>query len=269
MVAVVGIPLIILITLYGKLPFLIFVLLISTLATYEYYKLATHKNSSPIILIGMFTILIIDLIFYLGEVQHLISLFILAILLTGLVELFRKPKPNGWSAISNLATTPFPIFYIGLSLGTLIGLREAKYYDYFKGGVFIISIFAIIWICDTAAYFVGKSLGKRKLYERVSPNKTVEGFIGGLIFAFLSSFIARYMVLDFLTIYDVVAIAIIVGVFGQLGDLVESLINFECNIFLVFWDKHFNYSKANRHKVSVIFCRENDTWNTSAFKVCF
>ncbi|CUS91747.1 phosphatidate cytidylyltransferase, partial [Candidatus Kryptonium thompsonii] len=102
--------------------------------------------------------------------------------------------------------------------------------DYFKGGVFIISIFAIIWICDTAAYFVGKSLGKRKLYERVSPNKTVEGFIGGLIFAFLSSFIARYMVLDFLTIYDVVAIAIIVGVFGQLGDLVESLIKRDAGV---------------------------------------
>lgn len=230
LVATIGIPLIVLITLYGKLPFFAFILAISTLATYEYYKLANLKNSAPIVLLGMLAIFAIDLIFYFDKVQHLVSLFILTILLIGLVELFRKPKPGGWSAISNLATTLFPIFYIGLSLGTLIGLRESKYFDYFKAGVFIISIFAIIWICDTAAYFVGKSFGKRKLYERVSPNKTVEGFIGGLIFAFISSFIAKYAVLDSLTIYDAVAIATIVGIFGQLGDLVESLIKRDAGV---------------------------------------
>jgi len=230
LVAIVGIPLILLVTYYGKLPFLIFVSIISVLATYEYYELVKRKKSSPLVLIGVISILFIDLIFYFGKIQYLTMFLILIVLLTGLIELFRKPMSFEWSAISNLAITLFPIFYIGLSLGTLIGLREMKGLNYFKAGVFVISIFAIIWICDTAAYFVGRSLGKRKLYERVSPKKTVEGFIGGLIFAFLSSLLARYLVLDFLTEFDSAVIAVIVGIFGQLGDLVESLMKRDAGV---------------------------------------
>ncbi|MCS7229312.1 MAG: phosphatidate cytidylyltransferase [Candidatus Kryptonium sp.] len=223
-VAFIGIPLIFFITIYGKLLFLAFVLIISVLATYEYYNLVKRKNTAPIFLIGALSTLLIDLTFYIGNLQYLLVILITTVLLTGLVELFRKPQFPNWSAISNFATTLFPIFYISLSLATLIGLREMKNLDYFKSGVFVLSIFAIIWICDTAAYFIGGSLGKRKLYERVSPKKTVEGFLGGLVFAFLSSFITKYFIVDFLTEIDAIVIAIIIGVLGQLGDLVESLI---------------------------------------------
>jgi len=222
LIAIVGIPLILFITLKGKLFFLGFIMLISLLATFEYYGLAMHKGFSPIALIGYLTVALIDVIFYLGKVQYLMPLIISTVLISGLVELFRKPGFPGWSAISNFATTLFPIFYIGLSLGTLIILRESKWLNYFEGGILIISIFAIIWICDTAAYFIGKSFGRRKLYERISPNKTVEGFIGGLVFAIISSFVAKYLVLDYLSEFDAMVIGFIVGVLGQLGDLVES-----------------------------------------------
>ncbi len=223
-IAVIGIPLILLFVFYGGLFFFSFVLLISLLATIEYYQLVKIKNFSPIFPIGILAIIFIDIVFYLGKHIYFIPLFILTTLLAGLVELFRKPKFAGWSAISNFATTLFPVFYIGLLLGTLIGLREIKWRSYDDMGIFIISIFATIWICDTAAYFVGKSLGKRKLYQRVSPKKTVEGFIGGLIFAFITSFIAKFTVLKYLTNLDAFVIGLIVGIFGQLGDLVESLI---------------------------------------------
>lgn len=223
-VAFIGIPLILFITIYGKLLFLAFVLIISILATYEYYNLVKRKNSAPIFLVGAVSTFLIDLTFYLGDLQYLLAILIITVLSTGLIELFRKPQFPSWSAISNFATTLFPIFYISLSLATLIGLREMKTLEYLKSGIFVISIFAIIWICDTAAYFIGKSLGKRKLYERVSPKKTIEGFFGGLIFAFLSSFIVKYFVLDFLTELDAIVIGIIIGLLGQLGDLVESLI---------------------------------------------
>ncbi len=224
LVAIVGIPLILLITLQGKIFFLGFIILISILASFEYYQLIARKNFSPVIIVGLVAVFLIDLIFYSGKIQLLIPLIILTVLLSGLIELFRKPKFPGWSASSNFAVTLFPVIYIGLSLGTLIGLREMKWSNYYDGGILIISVLAIIWICDTAAYFIGKSFGKRKLYERVSPNKTVEGFIGGLIFALVSSFVARFLALDYFTLIDVVVVGLIVGIFGQLGDLVESLI---------------------------------------------
>ncbi len=224
LIALVGIPLILLITLRGKFFFLGFIILISVLATFEYYQLVTRKNLSPVVIVGLVAIFLIDLIFYFGKIQLLIPLIILTVLLSGLIELFRKPKFPEWSASLNFAVTLFPVFYIGLSFGTLIGLRELKWSSYSDGGILIISVLAIIWICDTAAYFIGKSFGKRKLYERVSPNKTVEGFVGGFVFAIISSFVARFLTLDYLTWVDAIVIGLVVGIFGQLGDLIESLI---------------------------------------------
>ena len=92
----------------------------------------------------------------------------------------------------------------------------------------IISIFILIWTNDTFAYIVGKSIGKHKLYEAISPKKTIEGFVGGVIFASVAGyFISRYYFdpketyLDKSTFIWTVT-AFIVGVFGTLGDLVES-----------------------------------------------
>jgi phosphatidate cytidylyltransferase len=92
----------------------------------------------------------------------------------------------------------------------------------------IISIFILIWTNDTFAYIVGKSMGKRKLFERVSPKKTIEGFIGGVLFAVVASYIISRYYFDPKEYYfkkSVViwmTIALIVGVFGTIGDLIES-----------------------------------------------
>jgi phosphatidate cytidylyltransferase len=85
----------------------------------------------------------------------------------------------------------------------------------------IIGLFILIWINDTMAYIVGKSIGKNKLFERISPKKTIEGFLGGLVFAVICSvFIAQYYILQ--PIYVWIIIALIVGVLGTIGDLIES-----------------------------------------------
>jgi len=85
----------------------------------------------------------------------------------------------------------------------------------------LISIFILIWTNDTFAYLVGKSIGKHKLFERISPKKTIEGFIGGILFAVLASyFISKYFIGASTFIW--IVIASIVGVFGTIGDLVES-----------------------------------------------
>ncbi|MEO8253440.1 MAG: phosphatidate cytidylyltransferase [Flavobacterium sp.] len=92
----------------------------------------------------------------------------------------------------------------------------------------IIGLFLLIWTNDTFAYIVGKSIGKHKLYERISPKKTIEGFIGGILFAILAGYlISKYYIkanpeFSSQSILIWTSIAAIVGIFGTIGDLIES-----------------------------------------------
>ena len=88
----------------------------------------------------------------------------------------------------------------------------------------IISIFILIWTNDTFAYIVGKSIGKRKLFEKVSPKKTIEGFLGGVVFAVLASYIISkyYIKIVESNTFIWIITALIVSIFGTIGDLIES-----------------------------------------------
>jgi phosphatidate cytidylyltransferase len=88
----------------------------------------------------------------------------------------------------------------------------------------IISVFLLIWTNDTLAYIVGKSIGKRKLFESVSPKKTIEGFFGGILFTIMASYIiAKYYIeIKESNIYIWIITALIIGIFGTIGDLIES-----------------------------------------------
>jgi len=92
----------------------------------------------------------------------------------------------------------------------------------------IIGLFILIWTNDTFAYIVGKSIGKYKLYEKISPKKTIEGFIGGIIFAVLAGYlISKYYIkanpdISEKSIMIWTSIAVIVGIIGTIGDLIES-----------------------------------------------
>jgi phosphatidate cytidylyltransferase len=92
----------------------------------------------------------------------------------------------------------------------------------------ILGLFILIWTNDTFAYLVGKSIGKHKLFERVSPKKTIEGFLGGVVFAALAGFlISKFYIqpnpeFSSKSILIWTIIALIVSVFGTIGDLIES-----------------------------------------------
>jgi phosphatidate cytidylyltransferase len=82
----------------------------------------------------------------------------------------------------------------------------------------------LVWVCDTAAYLVGKRWGRRRLMPDVSPRKTAEGAWGGLVATIGAAFVARATFAPFLSAVDAALLGFLVGVFGQLGDLVESLL---------------------------------------------
>jgi phosphatidate cytidylyltransferase len=92
----------------------------------------------------------------------------------------------------------------------------------------LISIFILIWTNDTFAYLVGKSIGKRKLFEKISPKKTIEGFLGGLIFTVISAVLISKFYFQpspkhaEMSLFIWVISALIISVFSTLGDLIES-----------------------------------------------
>lgn len=86
----------------------------------------------------------------------------------------------------------------------------------------LISIIVLIWTNDTFAYLVGKNFGKRKLLPSISPKKTIEGFIGGVVFSIISGFLLAKYYIKTEQFYFWIIIALIVSIFSTLGDLIES-----------------------------------------------
>jgi phosphatidate cytidylyltransferase len=88
----------------------------------------------------------------------------------------------------------------------------------------VLLAFMITWGCDTGAYAFGRLFGRNRPWAQISPRKSVEGAAGGLITALVAAQVARIWFAPFLTVSDAVVLGVLVGVFAQVGDLVESLL---------------------------------------------
>jgi phosphatidate cytidylyltransferase len=259
LVAVVAIPVILWLTMSGGYFFFGLVALISAVALYEFYGMAEAKGAAPLKTLGIVAGFLVNAVFIYERTQvevyqffldhgvrlsmfsqhQLFSVVLLVfLLLVLLIELFRtKGSPT-----MNIATTVLGVLVISLCFGTLIFLRELfpygfPVYKFFTvgfaddgqlaqinrwGGYTVISILASIWICDTAAYFGGKTFGKHLLFERVSPQKTWEGSVCGFVFSVAAMIAAKYLLLGYLALHQAIILGVLVGVFGQIGDLIES-----------------------------------------------
>ncbi len=196
-VSVIAIPLILATCFYGRIPFLIFVLGIGIISFWEFSELVKKKNIYPNFILGFLTVAIFIINKYFNFVQVEIIILISAILIL-LTELFR----NKFSAILNTSATSLGILYLGIFSASILGIREFYNFSelfYDEGGYLIISILASIWICDSAAFFIGSAFGNHKLFPRVSPNKSWEGAIAGVIFSVFAIIAAKALVLDKLT----------------------------------------------------------------------
>jgi phosphatidate cytidylyltransferase len=220
-VSVIAIPFILAASYFGKYLFYIFILTISLISYYEFTRMARNKGMNSHLVLGLFGILF----FVTNQFKPFFdtySFILLFIVLVSIIELFRNKN----SPLYNLGSTLLGVFYIGFFSSALIGIREF-YPDinnlYLRGGYLIISVFTAIWICDSAAYYSGTRLGKNKLFPRVSPNKSWEGAFFGFSFAIISMILARLVILDFLSWQSAIIIGVIIGILGQVGDLIESL----------------------------------------------
>ena len=142
-----------------------------------------------------------------------------AVIVPGLYYLFKfRDIP---SVAPRLAATVTGIVYAGF-LTTY--LAKLKLIDPHQGGDTVVLVLLVAWIADTGAYFAGRFLGKKKLYEAVSPKKTWAGAWGGIAGSVLGVLVLKLVHATYLGWLDVALIAIPGGILGQLGDLAESLI---------------------------------------------
>ena len=119
-----------------------------------------------------------------------------------------------------MAFTVFGIVYAGLLLTHVAEIDR----DFPQGGDWVVFVLACVWLGDTGAYFAGRFLGKHKLYPAVSPKKTWEGAVGGVLGSLIGGIAVKVIRLDDLRWIDVVLLTIPGAALAQMGDLVESLI---------------------------------------------
>ena len=237
-VAIVFIPLILWISYEGGWPFYGFVLFLAAIAISEFLIVEGYKLSQP----AFWAILIATLglvSFYsdghgwlmeflpIGRVGILVGVF----LFSGMFFTSSKRPPA--ELMKAHARLMWGVIYIGMlypfvySLGNIVDVQASSGVS---GGDALLFLFAILWIGDTAAMYVGKTFGKHKLAPTVSPNKTVEGFVGGLVSAVIVGIVMGYWKFNEFPMYQILIVAVLCSLFGQLGDLVESMWKRSLNI---------------------------------------
>lgn len=217
--AIVAIPLLVYIILQGSWYFMALLLIIAVGGQLEWYSLARQKGGNPQKLTGVIITVIVFILIFSGYHPALAILLIVSLIFLVTFEMFRNNK----SAILNTSFTLLGVLYPGVFLAMLLYLRfNIQKIGISSAGGYVLTLFFSIWACDSFAYFIGKPLGRHKLFERVSPKKSIEGALAGLAGSLLVFLAVYYFKWYEISLELALLSAFTVGIFGQLGDLVES-----------------------------------------------
>jgi phosphatidate cytidylyltransferase len=193
------------------------VVMASAIAQAEFYSITLSNEPNWVRMAGIGLGLAVLGVVLGGASSTLLLLALAATVLAAtLLQLFVHTDVE--RATSNSALLVLGVFYVPLLLSTVVLLKTLP-----RGGMWIFALLSLTWFSDTGAYFVGRAFGKRPLYPRISPKKSQEGGLGGLLGATAAITIAKLWYLPELRWHDVFLIALPAGILGQLGDLVESM----------------------------------------------
>ncbi|MFG3612138.1 phosphatidate cytidylyltransferase [Rummeliibacillus stabekisii] len=204
---------------YGNLPFTLLVYVMAAIGLYEVLKM---RGIALLSVPGIITLLLLFVVLMpkqwslqlqeatsFSQIEYMFIAAILLLIYTVFVKNSFTFDDVGFLVISAL--------YVGIGFHYFITARV-------EGLAFVVYALVIVWTTDSGAYFVGRKLGKRKLWPEISPNKTVEGFLGGIVVAVIAALIFQAIVkLDY-SYVTIILISFVASIFGQLGDLVESAI---------------------------------------------
>jgi phosphatidate cytidylyltransferase len=212
------------------------------IAVYEFCNLVHINKIFPLVFGTIFYTTIIAISFYKDKIEFEIGQYLdksiqinvninklnLILLVIALVVSIKCMMFLFYDSIDKISNSSKYFYLLGYAILPFVFITKISYGVNSYNPKIIIGLFILIWTNDTFAYIVGKSIGKHKLLERVSPKKTIEGFVGGLIFAMIAGvLISKYYIqasnaFAQKSMYIWVSIALIVGFFGTIGDLIES-----------------------------------------------
>jgi phosphatidate cytidylyltransferase len=219
--AAVIVPIAILVVIYAPQPYyLAGIGLVGTVCLYEYYRLLRSLKVQTQPLFGFLAFWVLLIAFRQGKFPAavVLALVMIAAFLSAMWRTRQPVRERAWALMSEL----FGIFYLALFLYPAIPLR----YDFGEqiGLHWTLILLIVIWTGDTAALVVGKTIGKRPFAPVLSPKKTYEGAMGGLLGGIAASAVMQHFLFPDLAIRHVLIAAVLLGIIGQLGDLGESML---------------------------------------------
>ena len=217
--AVFGGILFIIITILGGWWLSLLLVVLAAIAYHELLRMAKIPFWSLASLLGVF--FLFTLLFSSFHASGIISfwpaftlghLFVLFIVLFLILTVVSKNRLT----VAELSLFLIAVFYFGL------GFAQFGYLRHTEGLPFIFFILLIIWATDSAAYIVGKSIGKVKLWPSISPHKTLEGTLGGIGAALIVGWLFQLITKHFDYWSQALGISVLISLAGQIGDLIES-----------------------------------------------
>lgn len=222
--AVVAAALFLPIVFYGGFPVVLLSYLLASIGLYELLKM---RKLNFLSISGLLSFLLLWVILLPSQFENIltdihyskieISIAIILLLLT-----YTVITKNRFT-FDDAAFSVLAVVYVGIGFYFFVETRQA-------GLVYIFYSLFMIWATDSGAYFIGKSMGKTKLWPDISPNKTVEGSIGGIICAMIIAALFVFITNIHATLWSLLGTTIILSAFGQLGDLVESAFKRHFNV---------------------------------------
>jgi phosphatidate cytidylyltransferase len=192
------------------------------LVLYEFYTMSVLSGASPFTVAGLVSGALVFIVSYLvasGTLPlEMLGLMMLFQVLLLLVALYSKRA----DIIRNIGVTFLGLIYISLPLASMNYLAFPGVNNHLYTHRIVLGILVLVWISDTGAYVSGMTLGRHRLFPRISPKKSWEGVIGGAVFTLLAAW-WLHRIMGILTRSDWLVMAAIVTVFGVYGDLTESL----------------------------------------------
>jgi len=212
---VILVPIVVAAVCSGGLALFALVVAVGLLAGVEYVRMVSGQKLTPVYLWGLLFIILL-----IADAQwpllDLLSWSLVLVPLAALtLEVFRGNAPG---SLGNWALTVAGALYIGLPINHVIRLRALD-----KGLDWLILALVGTWVCDTGAYFVGRTIGKRRFFPAISPKKTWEGAIGGLVTGVIAVVLLGWFTLG-LGVGCGIVLGILVVLGATFGDLAESVI---------------------------------------------
>ena len=215
---IVVVPLIFLIIFWGEFPFFIITIIIALLGLRELYSIAHKQGYKPSYILGSiltsyFVFISVYDIYSLN--YHIKNIFItFFIILAFVMQLLKKDYSK---VLTEISIAIFGSIYLGYLFSFMLKIKDLP-----NGNYFLISLLIITWVNDSGAYIIGTKLGKNKIFPKISPKKTIEGSIGGIIFSIAGTFALKSWLN--LTFNELLFLGLTISIIAQLGDLFESVL---------------------------------------------